>query len=289
RRYGSTGARRQLRTAGHDRRSDSGSRCARQRPRSGYRPLRPWALGAVPRFRGTTKRKRARALGSCDGLQLAQRRKPCQRLAFQLAHAFAREVELVPDRLERPGLALEAEPKLENAALALWKRIQSTPHTLAPQRLLRFVERIRSLAICKEIAELALVVCAHGLVQGHGRVRGTERLVDVLHRQAGRLPELILGRLTAELDLQPACCAAELLLAVDNVDGHTDGARMVRDCALHRLADPPRRVGRELVPPAPVELLDGAVEPEGALLDQIEEGDTEPAVTLGDRNHESQV
>ena len=64
---------------------------------------------------------------------------------------------------------------------------------------------------------------------------------------------------------------------------------MVRDGALHRLADPPGRVGRELVAAAPVELLDGAVEAERALLDQVEERNAEAAVALGDRDDEPQV
>ena len=105
----------------------------------------------------------------------------------------------------------------------------------------------------------------------------------------GRLGELLLRRLAAELDLEPARGAAELLLPLDDVDRHADRARVVRDGALHRLADPPGRVRRELVAAAPVELLDGAVQAERALLDQVEEGDAEPAVALGDRDDEPQV
>jgi hypothetical protein len=84
----------------------------------------------------------------------------------------------------------------------------------------------------------------------------------VLDRQAGRLGELVLRRLAAELDLEPARRARQLLLALDDVHRDADRARVVRDRALHRLADPPGRVRRELVAAAPVELLDGAVEAE---------------------------
>src|SRR5207244_5522779 len=93
----------------------------------------------------------------------------------------------------------------------------------------------------------------------------------------------------AELDLEPACSATELLLPLDYVDGHPDRARVVRDRALHRLADPPGRVRRELVAAPPVELLDRAVEAERALLDQVQEGDAESAVALRDRDHQAQV
>jgi hypothetical protein len=48
-------------------------------------------------------------------------------------------------------------------------------------------------------------------------------------------------------------------------------------------------VGRELVAPAPVELLDRAVQAERALLDQVEKGNAEAAIALGDRDDEAQV
>jgi hypothetical protein len=64
---------------------------------------------------------------------------------------------------------------------------------------------------------------------------------------------------------------------------------VVRDRALHRLPDPPRRVRRELVAPPPVELLDRAVQPERALLDQVEERNAQAAVALRDRHDQPEV
>ena len=92
-----------------------------------------------------------------------------------------------------------------------------------------------------------------------------------------------------ELDLEPAGGAGELLLALDDVHGHANRPRVIRHGALHRLADPPGRVRRELEPAAPVELLDGAVEAERALLDEIEERHAEPAIALRDRDDEPEV
>src|SRR5437868_12358926 len=74
--------------------------------------------------------------------QVSQRRQPGERLALELTDALARQVELVPDRLERPRLALEAEAKLENPALPLGERIECAAHALATERFLRLVERI---------------------------------------------------------------------------------------------------------------------------------------------------
>jgi len=64
---------------------------------------------------------------------------------------------------------------------------------------------------------------------------------------------------------------------------------VVRDRALHRLADPPGRVRRELVATPPVELLDRAVQAERALLDQVQERNAEAAVALRDRHDKTEV
>src|SRR5438105_7809035 len=231
--------------------------------------------------------ERARLCRDVD--QVAQRGEAGQRLSFELADALACQVELVADRFERPRLALEPEAQLEDAPLALGERVECAAHTLAAERLLGFLERIRGVAVGEEVAELALVVGADRLVQRDGRVRRAERFLDVLHRQAGRLGELLLRRLATELDLEPARRARQLLLAFHDVHRNADRAGVVRDGTLYRLADPPGRIRRELVAPAPVELLDRAVQAERALLDQIEERDAEAAVALGDRHDEAKV
>ena len=73
------------------------------------------------------------------------------------------------------------------------------------------------------------------------------------------------------------------------MDGHADRPRLVGERARDRLADPPGRVGRELVAAAPVELLDGADQAERPFLDQVEERQALVAVVLGDRDDEAQV
>src|SRR5687768_11376549 len=169
-----------------------------------------------------------------DRDQVAQRTEPSKRLALELPDAFPRQVELVSDRLERPGLALEAETQLEDPPLPFGEGVERLAHTLAAKRLLRLFERVGGLAVCEQVAELALVVGADRLVQRDGRRRGAERLVDVLDRETRRLGELLLRRLAAELDLEPARGARQLLLALDDMDGHADRPRVVRDGALHR-------------------------------------------------------
>ena len=65
-----------------------------------------------------TRRWPSLRLGS-DGDHVAEGRETRERLALQLPHPFTGQIEFVPDRLECPRLALEAEAQLENPALPL--------------------------------------------------------------------------------------------------------------------------------------------------------------------------
>src|ERR1044072_5742179 len=163
---------------------------------------------------GTESQVPSRDGSGGDCLELAQCGEPGQRLALELPDALARQVELVSDRLERPGLALEAEAQLEDATLPLGERVERPPHTLAAERLLGLFERVGRLAVGEEVAELTLVVRADGLVQRNRGLCGAERLVDVLDRKAGRLGELFLRRLAAVLHLEPARGTTEHLLTL---------------------------------------------------------------------------
>src|SRR5207302_301860 len=78
----------------------------------------------------------------------------------------------------------------------------------------------------------------------------------------------------------------DLVQLLDHVDGDADRARLVGDRAGHRLPDPPRRVGRELVALAVVELLDRPDQAERPLLDQVEKGQAAAEGALRDRDDE---
>src|SRR2546421_241385 len=83
--------------------------------------------------------------------------------------------------------------------------------------------------------------------------------------------------------------AEDLLQLLDDVHGHADRARLVGERTRDSLADPPRRIRRELEALAVVELLGGANEPDRPLLDQVEERQALVAVALGDRHDEAKV
>ena len=108
-------------------------------------------------------------------------------------------------------------------------------------------------------------------------------------RQVEVVRDLGSRRLAAELGAELPLGADDLVQLLDDVHGHPDRARLVGERARDRLADPPRRVGRELEALAVVELLGRADEADRALLDQIEERQALVAVALRDRDDEAEV
>jgi hypothetical protein len=89
---------------------------------AGFCPPPPQTLSVSHRRKiimAAAKRRPDLSALSGERDQISERGEPSQRLAFELSHALAGQVELVADRLERPGLALEAEAELEDPALPL--------------------------------------------------------------------------------------------------------------------------------------------------------------------------
>ena len=96
-------------------------------------------------------------------------------------------------------------------------------------------------------------------------------------------------RVAAELALERAAGAADLVELLDHVHRQPDDAGLLGDAAGDRLAYPPGRVGRELVALGVVELLDRADQAGVALLDQVEHRHLGAAVLAGDRDDQPQV
>ena len=159
---------------------------------------------------------------------------------------------------------------------------------LAQRRVGRLVGQ-RGVLVGEEVAELRLLLVADRLLERDRRLRGAHDLLDLVEREVDVPRDLERQRLAAELAAQLALGADDLVQLLDDVDGHPDRAPLVGERAGDRLADPPRRVRRELVALAPVELLGGADEADRPLLDQIEERQPLVAVALRDRDDEAEV
>src|SRR5262249_3770185 len=151
------------------------------------------------------------------------------------------------------------------------------------------LDGIEGVRIREEISELAVAVVSNRLIQGDRGLYGAERLDDVLLLVPAQLGQLLGRRLSAVLELELPPDAAELDAPLVDVGRNADRPPLVRDRPLAGLADPPRRVGRELEPSPPVELLDGSVETDDSFLDQVAERDAVAAVALRDRDDEAQI
>ena len=228
-------------------------------------------------------------LGNVNCLHLAQAGEAAERLQLDLTNAFAREAESPSDLLECLRLgAREPVAHDDDLALALGEGREGVPERLAPQIVLDRLLRQRLVAR-DEVPEDGVLAVPDGRIEARRRSRCRPHLEHLLDGERGLVGDLVERRLAAELRPQLPVCAVDLLQALDDVHRHADRPRLVRECTRDGLADPPRRVRRELEAAAPVELLDRADETERSLLDEIEEREALIAVVLRDRDDEPQV
>ena len=114
-------------------------------------------------------------------------------------------------------------------------------------------------------------------------------LGDLLSGQAGLLGELVVGGLAAETLGEVGLSRLHLVDGVHHVDRDPDGAALVGNRPRDRLANPPGGICGELEALAVLELLHCADEPEIAFLDEVEEREAGAAITLCDRDDETEV
>src|SRR5213075_1213589 len=104
-----------------------------------------------------------------------------------------------------------------------------------------------SVLVGEEVTQLRLLLVADGLLERDGCLRGAEDLLDLVEREVDVARDLDRQRLAAELAAQLALGADDLVQLLNDVDRHPDRAALVGERTRDRLANPPRRVGRELV------------------------------------------
>src|SRR5580704_678374 len=92
---------------------------------------------------------------------------------------------------------------------------------------------------------------------------------NLVDGQAALAGEILVAGVGPALLLHGAADAFELVTALEEVHGNSDGLALSGKGAGHRLPDPPGGVGGEPMPAAPVELLDSADEAQLTLLHEI--------------------
>src|ERR1044072_5409685 len=135
-----------------------------------------------------------------------------------------------------------------------------------------------------EIAQLGVVLIANRFLQGDRKLGDAEDLAHFAKRPAQLLSDLgRLGLATEALD-ELALNMGDTVELLDHVHRNADRPRLVGDRPGDRLADPPGRVGGELVATAVVELLDSPDQPQRTLLDEVEETEAAPQIAFSDRD-----
>src|SRR6266851_3023529 len=213
-----------------------------------------------------------------------------ERLRLDLPDALSGDIEFAPDLFERAGASvLEPEPQLQDATLATGEALEHALDLLLEELVRRGVGRREGLVVGDEVPEVRVLFLADRRLERDRLLRDLHDLADLVGGDEHPLGDLLRGRLATELLEEAARHADELVDRVDHVDRDADRPRLVRDRAGDRLADPPRRVRRELVALAVVELLDGADEADVPLLDEVQEAHAAADVLLRDRHDEPEV
>src|SRR5882724_10697313 len=150
-------------------------------------------------------------------------------------------------------------------------------------------KRMRSTRVGDEIAEVTVAFVADRRLERDRVLYDPDHAPHLVERQAEARSDLVLGRLAARLLDHDADGAADAVQRLDHVDGHADRARLIRERAADRLADPPGRVRREAVPAPIVELDDGAHQADVAFLDEVEERQPALRVALRETHDEPEV
>src|SRR6185503_1276346 len=208
-------------------------------------------------------------------LQLTRPRRMAQlpqRLRLDLPYALAGDGEVLAYFLERVLTAVaDAKAHLDHLLLARRQRLEHRLGLLLEVQVNHRFRRRDDVAVFDEVAKMRIFLFADRRFEGNRLLRDLQDLAHFRHRDVHPLGDLFRGRLAPELLHQRARGANELVDRLNHVHRDADRARLVGNRAGDRLADPPRRIGRELVAAPILELVDRLHQPDVAFLDQVEE------------------
>src|SRR5713226_1934570 len=195
-----------------------------------------------------------------------------QGLGLNLTDALAGDVELFAHFLQRAAAAIvQAEAQLQHFALALGQAIQHIFHLLLEKLVAGGVGGSQRGMIFDEVAQVAVVLFANGRFEADRLLADFYDLAHFLRADLHLLGNLFRRRLAAQVLQQTTADADQAVDRLYHVDGNTNRAGLVGDSAGNRLANPPRRIGAELVALRVIEFLDRANQADVALLDQVQQ------------------
>src|SRR5580704_8381380 len=211
-------------------------------------------------------------------------------LGLDLADAFAGHLEDAAHLFQGVGVTVtQAVTQLDNLALAVGERLEDHVDLVLEHLLRGRVDRAVAPLVLDEIAKVAVFTLADGPIEADRVPRDLEHATRFLEAYAGRFGRLFDRRLASFVLEQLLAHLAELRHRFDHVDRDADRTGLIGNGPGDRLANPPRRVSRELVTAAILILVDRPHQARVPFLDQVEEAQAPVAVLLGDRHDEPQV
>src|SRR5471032_631529 len=213
-----------------------------------------------------------------------------QRLGLDLPDALAGDFEVLADLFQRVvGLLADAEAHAQDLLFARRQRRQHFAGLLGQVHVDDRIGRRGDGLVLDEVAQVAVLFLADGRLEADGLLGDLEDLADLVERQLHLLGDLFRSGLAADLLHQVARGADELVDGLDHVHRNADGARLIGDGSGDGLADPPRRIGSELVAALVFELVDRLHQADVAFLNQVEELQAAVGVLLRDRYDQAEV
>src|SRR5208283_1355648 len=213
-----------------------------------------------------------------------------QRFGFDLADAFARDCERLPDLFQSVLTAVfETEAHLDDFFFARGQRAQDLSCLVFEVHVDHGFGRRNDGAVFDEVAEMRVFLFANRRFEGDRLLRDLQYFADFRHRNVHALGDFFAGRLAPQLLHQLPRGADQLVDRLDHVHRDADRTRLVSNGTGNRLPNPPRGIRGELVATAVFELVHGLHQADVAFLNQVEELQAAVGVFLRDRNHETEV
>src|ERR1017187_6823024 len=151
------------------------------------------------------------------------------------------------------------------------------------------IRRGDNAAILDEVAQMRIFLFANRRFEGDRLLRDLQHFADFRHGNIHPLGDLFRRRFASQFLHQLPRRADQLVDRLDHVHRDTNRTRLIGNGTRNRLPDPPRGIGRELIPTAVFELVDGLHQADVAFLNQVEELQPAIGVFLCNRNDETQV
>src|SRR6266850_1378686 len=214
-----------------------------------------------------------------------------QGFGFDLANALAGHREVLSDFFKRvfAPVGTEAEPHFDYLFFARSERLQDFFGDFSEISGDYGVGWIGDGSVFDEVAQVRVFFFTYGSLERDRLLRNLQNLSHLGNGNVHLLGDLFGAGLAAEFLNQGARSSDQFVDCLDHVNGNSNRTSLIGNGSGNGLADPPCRIGRELVATPPLKLVDGFHQSDVAFLDQVKELQTAVGVFLRYRYHQSEI